>query len=362
MAPTAPRSTRHARRLLPTLGVVFMIACGDETPLAPREPAGAPLAAAAGLDVVSVVALEGFLDAAINTSEARDVNDRGQVVGFSSHGVGSGAALWDNSRFATELPSLGGTSMAGGISADGSVIVGGSYDGTSYHAVRWVKPGAVWVVDALPYPYGATSCGASDVSADGTVIAGECDLPDGDHVIVWHNGAVRDMGKGYLGGVSADAAAGTIYTPQSTAVRWSLDGSSSPGSPAVATPIGTLGGTYSNAKGIDASGSIVGITTNAANEERPFLWTARKGMVDVGLLAGTGLAIPKDIAGDRIVGSSYAGSTAHATLWYRGKVADLGALPGYEGANAWAVSPGGLVVGWSTDYYNAHRATMWRLK
>lgn len=362
MAPTRQRAMQYARRLLPALGMIITAGCSDESPLAPDRAASAPLMAAAGLDVVSIVALEGFLDAAGNTGEARDVNDRGQVVGYSSHGVGTRAALWDNSRFPTELATLGAGSMAEAISADGAVIVGWSSDGTNNYAVRWVKPAADWVIDALPYYPTATSCGASDVSEDGTVIGGQCELADGQHVIVWQNGAVRDMGKGYLAGVTADGVASTRYSPEPTAVLQSIAGISNPFEPPPATPLGTLGGVRSNAKGYDAAGSVVGISSNAAGDDRPFLWTAKKGMVDIGTLAGTTFAIPRAVSGDRIVGSSHAGSTSYATLWQKGKVVNLGTLPGYESSAASAISPGGMVAGYSSAAPGGYRATLWKLK
>lgn len=364
MAPTALRATRHARRLLPTLAFIITAGCSDDGPVAPDSATDGPLAAAAGLDVVSVVALEGFLEADVNVSEARDVNDLGMAVGYSSYGVGLRAALWDDSRFAIELPGLGGTSIAGGVSADGTVIVGGAgapqADGSNkYYAVRWLKPGASWVVDPLSYPFGATSCGASKVSDDGTTVGGVCDFEDGDHAVVWQNGAVRDLGRGYLYDVTGTAAAGVIHTPQQTPVVWDLTAGAAPDP----TPIGSLGGLSGSAKGIDAEGTVVGFSEDPTRELTPFVYTPRKGMVALPLLPNTNFASGNSVSGDRIVGWSHFGSSStHATLWQKGKVVNLGALPGYESATAWSVSPGGTVVGFSSNSYGPYRATMWKLK
>jgi probable HAF family extracellular repeat protein len=360
MAPTFLRAMRHAWRILPAAVLVITAACSDDVP---TSPAVQPRAAATGLDIVSAVALEGFLDAEVNLSEARDVNDLRMVVGYSSHGQGIRAALWDNSQFATELPTLGGGSIAEGISMDGAVIVGGSGvvqgDGSEkWSAVRWLKPAGSWVVDALPNPLGATSCGARDVSDDGTTIGGVCRIADSDHAVVWQNGVARDLGAGYLNGVNNTTATGVTHTPQQTPVTWDL----TVGTP-TATPIGSLGGLSGNAKGIDALGTVVGVSQNATSDERPFMYTAKKGMIELPMLPNTNFAIANAVEGDRIVGMSHFGSSSsHATLWQKGKVVNLGALPGYISAAAWAVTPGGLVAGYSSPDYGPYRATLWTLK
>ncbi len=71
-------------------------------------------------------------------STAWDLNDKGQVVGYSDIGNGENRAFyWDENRGMIELPTLGGNSMARAINSEGD-IVGYSYDESgNFHPVKW---------------------------------------------------------------------------------------------------------------------------------------------------------------------------------------------------------------------------------
>jgi probable HAF family extracellular repeat protein len=71
-------------------------------------------------------------------STAWDINDYGQVVGYSSVAPGkSGAFIWDRKHGMIELPTLGGNSMARSINNKGQ-IVGYSYnDAGQFFPVMW---------------------------------------------------------------------------------------------------------------------------------------------------------------------------------------------------------------------------------
>jgi len=71
-------------------------------------------------------------------STAWDVNDHGQVVGYSSIGDRESRAFyWDEENGMIELPTLGGNSLARAINNDGE-IVGYSYDSDgTFYPVKW---------------------------------------------------------------------------------------------------------------------------------------------------------------------------------------------------------------------------------
>lgn len=71
-------------------------------------------------------------------STAWDINDQGQVVGYSSIGSGNTRAfLWDREYGLIELPTLGGNSLARAIN-NNSQIVGYSYDSEGqFYPVLW---------------------------------------------------------------------------------------------------------------------------------------------------------------------------------------------------------------------------------
>ena len=177
----------------------------------------------------------------------------------------------------------GGGSLATGVSADGSVVVGvtenaagkwpafgsvvvseawnaawqmpafGSLEEViveawkaawkwKWRAFRWTAAGGMQNLGTLP---GSDESEARGVSADGSVVVG-----------------------------SARNAAG-----QWRAFRWTAAGGMQ--------NLGTLGGDHSWAAGISADGSVVvGEAENAAGQDRAFRWTAARGMRSLGTLGG----------------------------------------------------------------------------
>jgi probable HAF family extracellular repeat protein len=98
------------------------------------------------------------------------------------------------------------------------------------------------------------------------------------------------------------------------------------------TGLGTLGGSESNAFGINDQGQVVGYsflpddTTNHA-----FLWQGGA-MTDLGTLGGD-FSLARGInAQGQVVGYSFipGTSTNHAFLWQDGAMTDLGTLPGFD--------------------------------
>jgi probable HAF family extracellular repeat protein len=71
-------------------------------------------------------------------STAWDINDSGQVVGYSSIGDGeSRAFFWDDENGMVELPTFGGNTLARAINNEGE-IVGYSYDDSgNFYPVMW---------------------------------------------------------------------------------------------------------------------------------------------------------------------------------------------------------------------------------
>jgi probable HAF family extracellular repeat protein len=75
-------------------------------------------------------------------SDARAINDRGQVVGSMQTSNGTRAFIWERGTL-TELPSLGGNSDAAFGINDWGDVVGKSSDGAVDHAVLWDGHGVV---------------------------------------------------------------------------------------------------------------------------------------------------------------------------------------------------------------------------
>jgi probable HAF family extracellular repeat protein len=214
---------------------------------------------------------------------------------------------WSQSLTWLGTLSVGSGSYAYGVSADGNVVVG-----ISYNAVLW-QGGVMQVLGTL----GGSRSYAYDVSADGSVVVG-----------------------------SAENTAG-----QSRAFRWTQVGGM--------LDLGTLGGSGSVAYGVSADGSVVvGSAENTAGQSRAFRWTQVGGMLDLGTLGGSGsVAYGVSADGSVVVGSAEnTAGQSRAFRWENGVMEDLNQtyasllIPGSFFVAAYAISPDGrYIVGFGVN-------------
>jgi probable HAF family extracellular repeat protein len=214
--------------------------------------------------------------------------------------------------------------------------------------------------------------------------------------------AQLDLGRSFVMGRGTTAACAAV-----AALALVLTSAAQADPPAVtATDIGTLGGTRGEAKAVNASGQVVGISTTAAGQQHAFSWTRAGGMTDLGTLGGAfseALAINDhgEIVGDSTTadGSSHAvawtaagglvdldasaigvtssaswvnaggqiaglrslpDGTTHAALWApSGALTDLGQLDGNPFNSASKISDSGIVIGLSVDALSQSHAFVW---
>lgn len=126
------------------------------------------------------------------------------------------------------------------------------------------------------------------------------------------------------------------------------------------TPLGSLGGNFSEANAINNAGLVVGSATLADGITRhATLWNGST-VTDLGTLGGTfSYAYAINNLG-QIVGNSYlAGNTVqHATLWDGSVATDLGTLGG-DFSVAKDISDNGLITGSSFNTAGTMQAVLW---
>jgi probable HAF family extracellular repeat protein len=273
----------------------------------------------------------------INSSNASEINARGQIAGLSSNGdidplTGAPelrAVLWTDDEI-FDLGTLGGnTSFATGINNKGQVI------GASANAV--------------PDPFSMFGFGTQT------------------RTFLWDNGVMRDIGT--LGGPDAAPFAGPNDRGQ---VSGSSYTNSTPnpdtGFPTIhpflwdnnrMIDMGTLGGRDAAAEGGNNRGQVIGQSALEGNQVfHPFLWDAGV-MTDLGTLGGDNGNVSWINDAGRIVGEAdLPGSEVHdAFLWKKGVMTDLGNLG--QTSFAFAINSKGQVVGHSLANDDTFHAFLW---
>ena len=254
------------------------------------------------------------------------INDRGQVAGARDER----AMLWDNGR-ETPIGAIGRYHYGAALAINNSGTVAATYyNYDNYpHTLLW-QSGEKSA--ALPAKY-------------------RFNEPHGVNDLGWIAGGVRTGGHDAQGGLMTQAF---LCANGETQL------------------LGTLGGDYSVAYGVNDSGQVVGkadlartyLERTAHGFTRPthaFLW--RNGAIqDLGTLGGdNSLACAINRRGQAVGYSSTDDGSVHACLWDSGQTVDLGALPGHDNSEARAVNDQGVAVGQSGSNADEAppRAVLW---
>ncbi|WP_157998944.1 autotransporter domain-containing protein [Agrobacterium tumefaciens] len=285
-----------------------------------------------------------------STSGATDVSaDSSVIVGGSALASGVPRAFrWTEANGMQDLGTLGGVgTFPHAVSADGGVIVGEEvFDLLSRAAFRWTEANGMQNLGTLGGDYSQ----AFAVSADGSVIVGSSWLANGfDHAFRWTEiNGMEDLGT--LGGNYSDAPAvsgdGKVIVGQSRlasgdahAYRWTEANAME--------DLGTLGGSFSQAFAVSADGSvIVGNSALASGFQRAFRWTEANAMQDLGTLGGdSSYSSGVSANGSVTIGNStLASGFDHGFRWTETNgMQDLGTLGG-DTSSANAISADGSVI------------------
>lgn len=126
------------------------------------------------------------------------------------------------------------------------------------------------------------------------------------------------------------------------------------------TDLGTLGGTQSEALGINNLTQVVGWSYVASGVEHAFLWTKAGGMRDLGTLGGsTSRAYAINDKGQVVGAAANAAGQTHAFLWTAAAgMQDIG-TPGGTRSQALAINENGDIAGTDMFYGGSENAVVW---
>jgi probable HAF family extracellular repeat protein len=309
------RRPRRVALMLVVAMLAAVAACDQEDSPLTEPPVPSPLGSHVADVSAHVITLPTFGG---TWTVATDINDAGQVVGYSYLPGDSiyHAFLWTPGHGMHDLGTLTGTlSSAAAINEHGQVVGVSSMVGAGgRHAFLWTA-----------------AHGMQDLGTFG----GTASLATG----------INDLGQ-----VVGYAALETFTVVWEHAFIWT------PGS--VTPDIGSLGGRYTRPFAINNAGQVVGESQTSFRPFHAFLWTPVHGMQDLGAtsrLEGAGSYASDVNDAGQVVGSSDAdvgeclACVRHAFLWTPAHgLQDLGALSGalpYSGATS--INERGRVVGTS---------------
>lgn len=290
--------------------------------------------------------------------------DGSTVVGESWNADTVQGFRWTETSGLVSVGSLtgpGGDSVASGVSGDGSIVVGQSAS-TSFagEAFRWTQAtGPV----GLGVPAGAQGSAATAISADGAVIIGNYSIMFDSHAFRWtntdgfsriNNFAGDDASSNALalaadGSVIGGCGGTATDAPLTQATLWSGGGGAS---------LGVLASTAGNSavQGLSDDGAVAVGWSQSDNGIEAFRWAVDTGLSSLGALpAGMFLSFANAVSADGavVVGRAYTNTGPVAFIWTSGSgmipldqyLADQGVdLTGWSLTEAVGISADGLVI------------------
>jgi probable HAF family extracellular repeat protein len=253
---------------------------------------------------------DGSLGSAINTL--------GQVAGFAVTPTGHTRAVVYSNGSIIDLALTGGDSIGNDINNFGHVV--GQRLGADGRNQAFAYIAGVTIDFRAPAGFDSYGTAINDA---GQVLGTFYDKA-GSHAFLFSLGVKRNLVPGKVS---------SIYGSQSLNAAGQVTGSYLQGGVTHGfvyqngrvTDIGSLGGGYSFGFGLNAKGDVTGVSARADNQRHAFIYSGGR-MSDVGTLGGTtsfGYAInaAKQVAGESTVKSG----VFHAFVYSQGRLTDLGA-------------------------------------
>jgi probable HAF family extracellular repeat protein len=217
-------------------------------------------------------------------------------------------------------------SYASGVSADGTVVVGGILGISSNYAFRWTTGIGIETLGDLPG--GKVDSVANGVSADGSIVVGSSTSLNGREAFRFSDSSgmvgLGDLPAGiFFSGATKISADGSVIVGHSSisnssgpaqAFRWTQ----TTGMLGLGYLAGYSSSYHSYANDLSADGSVIVGESTSSNGREAFRWTPSTGMVGLGDFAGgpfSSIATATSADGSVVVGTGMVDSGNVAFYW-----------------------------------------------
>ncbi|MFG0274577.1 MAG: hypothetical protein ACF8QF_05935 [Phycisphaerales bacterium] len=278
-------------------------------------------------------------------SMAAEISNTNDVVGSVNSGFNFEASLWRNGQITLVAPGVGGA--ATGVSDTGLVVGNldlGDSETSGLTPFLWNNGQLDFIFDGLDF---SLASGVSDAGLVSGTVNGQAAIwsSAGGTQILTFAGASDGFGNGNAvsaNGIVVGAAVTADSGFNTHAFRYDQSGAM--------LDLGTLGGAFSEALGVNDSGDVVGFSSRGDGTDAGFLYRDGQ-MIDLGLFDGefSGRAVAINNNG-QIVGQDGGGffSNAIAWIWEDGQktaLADLVAVdPGFEIVEVFDINDDGDIL------------------
>jgi len=245
-----------------------------------------------------------------------------------------------------------GSARVHGINSQGQIVGGSGHPhGSDTRAFLWVRKGGMKDLGFLP---GGDYSVAMAINDAGQVV-GTSNSANGMHGFLW-TGA---NGMSQLAGLHPTDDSSAYAINQSGQIAGASGGHAALWIGTSVKDLGTLGGAWSEAHGLNTGGQMVGVADSPSGPHA-FLWADGSGMKDLGVLSGDSSSRANHISDHGVVvGASEGMQGVRAFLWTSSSgMQALASLPSGAYSEAFAINNLGQVVGQSGSSLGT-RAVLW---